>query len=211
MEEIKAIETEYNGYRFRSRLEARWAVFFDNAGIKYEYEPEGFELEDGTMYLPDFYLPDLKVYAEVKGDPETGEDEIENKAVRFVGNGESNIHRLVILSNVPPTKGINCHCVIEYVPSCNCFGRMWGFFRSTMQNGGFDGPTRLSSLSIEMFGMPKSFMETSTLEDLLTSKRFSDHTVKEIISLYSQVYDKNIAGAYREARQARFEFQGGRK
>ena len=57
--EIKAIETEYNGYRFRSRLEARWAVFFDAAKIKYEYEPEGFELADGTRYLPDFYLPEL--------------------------------------------------------------------------------------------------------------------------------------------------------
>ncbi len=39
--EIKAIDTVYNGYKFRSRLEARWAVFFDAAGIKYEYEPEG--------------------------------------------------------------------------------------------------------------------------------------------------------------------------
>ena len=32
---MKAIETEYNGYRFRSRLEARWAVFFDALGIEY--------------------------------------------------------------------------------------------------------------------------------------------------------------------------------
>ena len=32
--EIKAIETIYNGYKFRSRLEARWAVFFDEAGIE---------------------------------------------------------------------------------------------------------------------------------------------------------------------------------
>ena len=64
--EIKAIETEYNGYRFRSRLEARWAVFFDAAKIKYEYEPEGFEFADGTRYLPDFYLPDEDMYVEVK-------------------------------------------------------------------------------------------------------------------------------------------------
>lgn len=63
---IKAIETEYNGYRFRSRLEARWAVFFDQAGITYEYEPEGFELEDGTRYLPDFYLPWFHCYVEIK-------------------------------------------------------------------------------------------------------------------------------------------------
>lgn len=51
---IKAIETEYNGYRFRSRLEARWAVFFDALGVKYEYEPDGFVLPSGRKYLPDF-------------------------------------------------------------------------------------------------------------------------------------------------------------
>ena len=50
---IQAIETTYNGYRFRSRLEARWAVFFDAIGQEYEYEPEGFELMSGR-YLPDF-------------------------------------------------------------------------------------------------------------------------------------------------------------
>lgn len=64
---MKAIETHYNGYRFRSRLEARWAVFFDTLGIRYEYEPEGFELSDGTYYLPDFWLPDLHLWVEVKG------------------------------------------------------------------------------------------------------------------------------------------------
>lgn len=57
MTTIKAIETRYKGYRFRSRLEARWAVFLDTLGIKYEYEKEGFELQDGTRYLPDFWLP----------------------------------------------------------------------------------------------------------------------------------------------------------
>lgn len=64
---IKPIETFYNGYRFRSRLEARWAVFFDHCGIKYEYEPEGFALSDGEKYLPDFYLPEQDTYVEVKG------------------------------------------------------------------------------------------------------------------------------------------------
>jgi hypothetical protein len=64
--DIKPIETVYNGYRFRSRLEARWAVFFDALGIKYEYEPEGFELDDGYHYLPDFYLPAMETYVEIK-------------------------------------------------------------------------------------------------------------------------------------------------
>ncbi len=51
---IKPIETTYRGYRFRSRLEARWAVFFDAVALKWEYEPEGFVLPDKTWYLPDF-------------------------------------------------------------------------------------------------------------------------------------------------------------
>lgn len=52
---IKAIETRYAGCRFRSRLEARWAVFFDRLGIEWEHEPEGFETSAGP-YLPDFKI-----------------------------------------------------------------------------------------------------------------------------------------------------------
>ena len=46
---IKAIETEYDGHRFRSRIEARWAVFFNAIGLKYEYEIEGFQMEELVM------------------------------------------------------------------------------------------------------------------------------------------------------------------
>jgi hypothetical protein len=40
------------------RLEARWAVFFDALGIRYEYEKE-FDLAC-THYLPDFWLLDYQ-------------------------------------------------------------------------------------------------------------------------------------------------------
>jgi hypothetical protein len=63
---IKAIETDYKGYRFRSRLEARWAVVWDAFALAYEYEPEGFELPGGVRYLPDFFLPDWDAYVEIK-------------------------------------------------------------------------------------------------------------------------------------------------
>lgn len=63
---IKVIPTKYDGCQFRSRLEARWAIFFNAANIKYEYEKEGYDL-NGEWYLPDFYLPDLKLWFEVKG------------------------------------------------------------------------------------------------------------------------------------------------
>jgi hypothetical protein len=71
-----AIETVYKGLRFRSRLEARWAVFFDEAGIKFEYEPQGYQVGE-HRYLPDFYLTDLRVFAEVKGSAQSLREEYE--------------------------------------------------------------------------------------------------------------------------------------
>lgn len=65
---IKAVDTQYKGHRFRSRLEARWAVFFDSLGryFRWEYEPERFQLKCGT-YLPDFWLPKQQRFVEIKG------------------------------------------------------------------------------------------------------------------------------------------------
>lgn len=63
---IRPIQTEYKECLFRSRLEARWAFFFDLMGIKWEYEPEGIILDNGTYYLPDFFLPDFHCFFEVK-------------------------------------------------------------------------------------------------------------------------------------------------
>lgn len=80
---ITPIETIYKGYRFRSRLEARWAVFMDACGADWEYEPEGMSAvscaapgsdldEEGnvireypaqtfsTRYLPDFVVHNVK-------------------------------------------------------------------------------------------------------------------------------------------------------
>lgn len=95
---IKSIDTEYNGMLFRSRLEARWAVFFDVAGIKYEYEPEGFE-HHGYRYLPDFYLPELDTYVEVKPDREgLAKDIIKARRLIYWGGP---IKRLVFLGNIP--------------------------------------------------------------------------------------------------------------
>lgn len=73
MKKLKPIQTEYGGFLFRSRLEARWAVFFDACGVDWEYEPEGYDLGNGLMYLPDFLLHGVDgrdggdLYVEVKG------------------------------------------------------------------------------------------------------------------------------------------------
>lgn len=106
MTEIKPIETIYNGYRFRSRLEARWAVFFDAIGIRYVYEPEGFVGWNGTYYLPDFYLIDENVYAEVKGT----DVQLMNDAHKFEGTIDFcatpiATAGLILLGNIPYREG----------------------------------------------------------------------------------------------------------
>lgn len=53
MNTVVAMPTIYRGYRFRSRLEARWAMFFDKVGAKWEFEPQPIVV-NGEPYLPDF-------------------------------------------------------------------------------------------------------------------------------------------------------------
>jgi hypothetical protein len=61
------IETNYKGYNFRSRLEARWAIFFDATKFKWEYEKEGYDLGELGYYLPDFWLVQHECWVEIKG------------------------------------------------------------------------------------------------------------------------------------------------
>ncbi len=94
MNNVKPIETKYNGYRFRSRLEARWAVFFSTAQISYEYELEGFSLPSGTAYLPDFYLPEFDVYVEIKPSLRITLPELK-KLCEFAFEGDKNLLLIV--------------------------------------------------------------------------------------------------------------------
>lgn len=85
MSGIKPIETYYKGYRFRSRLEARWAILLDHLNAEWEYEPEGFDM-DGLYYLPDFKVTNhagrggKELWIEVKGDMTDADRE---KILRF--------------------------------------------------------------------------------------------------------------------------------
>lgn len=61
---MNGIPTMYAGVQFRSRLEARWAAFFDLASWRWEYEPFDF-----PGWIPDFCIwPDERgpLIAEVK-------------------------------------------------------------------------------------------------------------------------------------------------
>lgn len=56
-----AIETAYRNYLFRSRLEAKYAVFFDLCGWAWSYEPM-----DMNGWIPDFAIGEWPTLVEVK-------------------------------------------------------------------------------------------------------------------------------------------------
>lgn len=122
---IKPIETLYRGHYFRSKAEARFAVFMDCLGVKWDYEPQGFDLGNGLKYLPDFkvynveiwdenwdhcnydtYTPKMldHIWAEVKGmwkDDKPGElsDSDYAKINRFVFDESGSINPLWVVGN----------------------------------------------------------------------------------------------------------------
>lgn len=101
---MKAIETRYAGCLFRSRLEARWAVFFDTLGIEWQYEPEGFQLSDGRWYLPDFRLIACGTWIEVKGSRDALDIDLLGQAACDLPNGQGEMAGstlLMILGDIP--------------------------------------------------------------------------------------------------------------
>lgn len=60
-------ETIYKGIKFKSSLETQIVYILDRLGIKWQYEPKRFRLSNGIIYIPDFYLPELKTWIEGKG------------------------------------------------------------------------------------------------------------------------------------------------
>lgn len=120
---IKAIETRYKGHRFRSRLEARWAVFFDHAGVEWLYEPQGYVLSDGKPYLPDFWLPSCDAWVEVKGhDGALDVPRMLLAAAELPSITSKRKPRLIILGNPPSQAEYDpCWTCLEEYP-CSDFG-----------------------------------------------------------------------------------------
>ena len=221
MSKIKAIETLYNGYRFRSRLEARWAVFFDAAGVKYEYEPEGFDLGDGIYYLPDFYLPDLNYYAEVKGKSEHIIKDL-NRVKTFVLKNKTAI---MILSEIPydtASEGLYWIPMMYYTArSGGTVNQHYGFFLRYLKLDGT--PERTYFQDDFALGMHRWFAYTDYYHEnnpYVTDKEKVDYAYQSIQAISGAIYDDKefpIKDHFREeifgsiqpaiavARQARFE------
>lgn len=99
---LKAIETRYKGYRFRSRLEARWAVFFDALAIKWEYEIEGFDLGSIGLYLPDFCLSERGYWIEIKGKLPTEDELLKVKMLAL----SDNLNNAFLVAGTPEEESI---------------------------------------------------------------------------------------------------------
>lgn len=118
---IKAIETKYDGYHFRSRLEARWAVFFNHEEIEWDYEPQGLRVDTPRghiNYLPDFWLASGQ-WAEVKGFLDLdGMRRLHAIAVGMSQCGSGN--DIVVLGDVPRRHSILWPVQLHY------HRRLWG-------------------------------------------------------------------------------------
>ena len=95
---IKAIKTIYNGIEFRSRLEARWALFFDYCKIQYNYEIEGYTF-NGINYLPDFYLSESQIWVEVKPNLDFLNDKNANE--KILGFSKSMEKAVIVFVDIP--------------------------------------------------------------------------------------------------------------
>lgn len=56
-----------DGTPMRSNWERLAAAYFDKIGLEWQYEPQRFVLPTRQHYYPDFYLPRLDLWVEVKG------------------------------------------------------------------------------------------------------------------------------------------------
>lgn len=183
----RAITTRYKGYAFRSRLEARWAVFFDHLGIRWEYEPEGFELGNGLRYLPDFWLPDWGLWVEIK--PDCPDAVSREKALRLAENH----HAVIILCGMPRAEYHNDNVFYGWDR-----GESGGGLMPDRAAGGFadiDGQLRL----LVEGSSRKSYYAREDSKDELPTFDSATHGKDRV------VWDR-IGDAVDAARSARFEF-----
>ncbi|MEO3869386.1 hypothetical protein ABGB18_11190 [Nonomuraea sp. B12E4] len=185
---IKPIETWYGGCRFRSRLEARYAVLFDHAGVRWEYEPQGFVI-NGRPYLPDFLLPDCGTWVEVKGSEEDLDQTLmRDAALELPDRNTTGEHqpRLLLLGPVPEPSDNGDWGWLGLAPEevgpgeTEVFGDWWGL-------GAFRATRRLARLTETSSATPDQYEEGAWLTPA------HDATVR------------GVSDAYRAARSARFE------
>lgn len=206
-----AIETKYKGHIFRSRLEARWAVFFDAAGIDWTYEPEGFrrwiasglDSDSFISYLPDFYLPASQTWVEVKGRDELLKKDAERIWCMLEYGSplpglddsaqEDSSRGLLLLGDIPtPSWGITVHTLIQNNETAPCMRE--ACFQSGESGGRLNALPLVTDWVHGLLGLDGVSLMCSPAE--LTTKCRTIQTPRSW---------KRVISAYESARQARFE------
>lgn len=118
-DDLTAKQTEYKGIVFTSQLEAKWAVFFDECGAKWEYRPGACTLLNGKTYVPDFSLYDVytstgkrirKLLVDVRGrfKPDMPDEKEKIWAAAFHIRAErarenmlEPLRKIIVLGNIP--------------------------------------------------------------------------------------------------------------
>lgn len=177
---IRAIETCYKGYRFRSRLEARWAVFFDALNLDWRYESEGFHLGNGMKYLPDFWIQNIDSWIEIKPTGQPSEEERE-KARRLADGTGDDVY--ILYGDV----WSGAYGAIHFLPQMGAMDDSIG-----MIDGIMEWVIRELERSLSFFGATKHLTEDDDLE--------------ETLAYYAQLdLGQILRTAFTAARQARFE------
>lgn len=195
---VKAIETVYNGYRFRSRLEARWAVFFDALGLTYEYEKEGYDLGTAGWYLPDFWLPQFPAFVEIKGQQPTQDERAKAIALALM----CKVHVFICVGDNFPLASEN----IFFYMSWNQHFRAIKTTPEGLEDLGTarqQHDARMSDMiAFDRLGYVYTFTPTEPFRF-----GFGMYEGKlSILSIYpTQSHDKIITDAATRARQSRFE------
>ncbi len=175
--ELKPIDTIFEGIRYRSRLEAKWKVAFNALGVEAKYEQQGFEI-DGKPYLPDFYLPERCMWAEVKPDLETSD------LSKPIGLARLTQEPVAILGDIPyeNSKGPH-HLLIRHDRAGNLTATWFAWLVTSPDIGGVIEEPHGFSMLFHGTEMPDMWrMRLSRVE-----------------------VQTEVAAAYREARAPRFE------
>lgn len=191
---IKVIETIYNGYRFRSRLEARWAVFFDSLGVSYEYEKEGFDLGSAGWYLPDFWLPEQQAWVEVKSADIDVPEPDQEKIKRLV---DLSHQRAVLCRDLDVTLPVFLFTWDTKKQERSCFEATWIVDYT-------NGERRVRCVAVQLLEL---LCETwRRRRQIYAYGEEAQKAGSEIAAvLYAETEIDEVSTAYLKARQARFE------
>jgi hypothetical protein len=194
--QLRAKLTPYNGIVFRSQLEARWAVFFDSLGIEYDYEPHSYEVGTGGRYVqykPDFFLPGLSKYIEIKRSKPTDLEHLKCAGwTRDIGD----IYTLFNLN--PPTDGNENGWKYDHDGISNravsiAEDQCWGEC------------SKCGKVDIEDYG---DITSCGCFSDDYYNEKYED---SDVLTTPDQTHTERLIRAYRKAKNHKFHGGGKRK